>query len=37
MKGRVFSWIVVAGAIIFSMLMIGDLLSLLNSINFAMG
>jgi len=37
LKGKVISWFVVAGAILYSMWMIGDLLTLLNGFSFVMG
>jgi len=37
LKGKVISWFVVAGAILFSVWMVGDLISLLNGFSFAMG
>ncbi len=37
LKGKVISWFVVAGAILYSMWMVGDLISLLNSFSFLMG
>ena len=37
LKGKVFSWMIVASAILCSMWMIGDLLSLLNRFSFVMG